>query len=171
MHPFLEWLGVAVGTFAIGAGLGGWASRDALRSWYPRLRKPALNPPAAVFPTVWTVLYLLMATAFWGVLQHRHEVPWLVRPAAVAYAVQLALNAAWSVLFFTLRRVRLASLDCVLLSGAIVATMVLFRLVAPWTAWLLAPYLAWVCFAGYLTRAFERLNPEFWERDDELPTL
>lgn len=164
-QPFLECLAVAAGTLLVGAGIGGWANRDALRSWYPRLRKPALTPPAAVFPIVWTVLYLLMATAFWGVLQHRHGMPWFVRPAAVAYAVQLALNAAWSVLFFKLRRVRLASFGCVLLAGAVVATMVLFRHVVPWTAWLLAPYLAWVCFASYLTRAFERLNPDFW-RDE-----
>lgn len=165
MRPLLEWLAVAAGTFLIGAGLGGWAGREALRSWYPRLRKPALTPSAGVFPVVWTVLYLLMATAFWGVWQHRDEMPYFVRPAAVAYAVQLALNAAWPVLFFKLRRVRLASFACVLLAGAVVTTMVLFRLVAPWTAWLLAPYLAWVCFAGYLTRGFERLNPEFWRRD------
>ena len=160
MHPLLEWLGCVAGTFLLAAAPGAWANREALRTWYPRLRKPPLHPPAAVFPTVWTVLYLLMATALWAVLQRRAEFD--VRPAAVAYLIQLALNAAWSLLFFKLRLVRLAALDCVLLASAVVATIVLFRLGVPWTQWLLYPYLVWVSFAGYLTRASWRLNPDFF---------
>ena len=76
------------------------------------------------------------------------------RKALVAFAAQLALNVAWTPLFFGLHRPDLAFVDIVLLWLAIVATIVLFSRVRRAAAWLLAPYLAWVSFALVLNAAF-----------------
>jgi tryptophan-rich sensory protein len=79
------------------------------------------------------------------------------RPLAV-FLVQLGLNAAWTPLFFGLRRPDLALAEIVLLWLAIAATLAAFGRVNRAAAWLLAPYLAWVSFATALNYALWRLN-------------
>jgi tryptophan-rich sensory protein len=142
-------------TFAA-AGIGGWATAAAVRDWYPTLAKPSWNPPAAVFGPVWTVLYVCIAVA--GFLAWR-RVGLSGRPAATAlFLTQLALNAAWSVLFFGLRQPGWAFAEVVLLWLAILATTVVFFRIAPWPGGLFVPYLAWVTFAAVLNFTIWRLN-------------
>ena len=70
----------------------------------------------------------------------------------------LALNAAWTPLFFGLHWPGVAFGEIVLLWLAIVATIAAFCLVSRAAAWLLVPYLAWVSFASVLNFALWRLN-------------
>ncbi|HYE62096.1 MAG TPA: TspO/MBR family protein [Phycisphaerales bacterium] len=137
--------------------LGGFISRP--DAWYQSLSKPAWNPPSWVFGPVWTALYATMGVASWLVWRERARRPRHVRAALAAYAVQLALNAAWSPLFFGLRRPDLALIDIVLLWAAIVATVVLFWRVHKAAGAILLPYLAWVTFATALNLTIWRLNP------------
>ena len=44
---------------AVGA-LAGLITRQSVKEVFPLLEKPPLSPPAAVFPIVWTALYILM---------------------------------------------------------------------------------------------------------------
>lgn len=130
-----------------------WARPD---GWYAALVKPEWNPPSWVFGPVWTTLYILMGTAAWlvwrrgGWAAQRRPLGWFV--------AQLALNALWTPLFFGFHRIDLALLDIVVLWGAIVATIVAFARTSRVAAWLLAPYLAWVSFATFLTFTLWRLN-------------
>ena len=78
-------------------------------------------------------------------------------PLAV-YALQLILNAAWSPLFFGLRRPDLGFVDIVLVWISIIATIVLFYPIDVVAAMLLVPYLAWVTFATALNFFVWRLN-------------
>lgn len=123
-------------------------------AWYAALNKPSFNPPSWVFGPVWTTLYLMMAVAAWGVWRFGNE----RKAALVAFGIQLALNAAWSPLFFGMHRPDLAFIDLVALWFAIVATIVLFLRQVTWAGWLLAPYLAWVTFAGVLNFSIWQLN-------------
>ena len=66
--------------------------------------------------------------------------------------MQLALNAAWTPIFFGLRRPGWALAELVLLWGAIAATLVAFRPLHRGAASLLVPYLIWVAFAGALKK-------------------
>lgn len=125
--------------------------------WYDALRKPPFQPPKWVFGPVWTVLYAAMAVAAWRVWR---RAGWDgARGPLTLFLVQLALNVAWSWLFFAWRRPDLASVEIVVLWLAILATLLAFLRVDRAAAWLLAPYLAWVTFATALTIALWRLNP------------
>jgi tryptophan-rich sensory protein len=72
--------------------------------------------------------------------------------------VQLALNAAWSWLFFGLQRPGLAFADILVLWAAILATLIAFWRHRALAGALLVPYLAWVSFAAALNLAIWQLN-------------
>jgi hypothetical protein len=75
------------------------------------------------------------------------------------YAAQLALNFAWTPLFFVAHRLDLALVDIVAMWGAIVATIALFHpVIGGWALGLLLPYLAWVSFATALNAWIWRNN-------------
>jgi len=124
--------------------------------WYAKLKKPSWNPPAWIFGPVWTTLYAMMAVAAWlvwkrgGFAAHRG-------PLAL-FLAQLVLNAAWTPLFFGLHQPGFACAEIVSLWLAIAATLAAFWRLNRASAWLLAPYLAWVSFAAALNFALWRLN-------------
>ncbi|MGD0763597.1 MAG: TspO/MBR family protein [Roseiarcus sp.] len=124
--------------------------------WYERLKKPSWRPPNRLFAPVWTVLYLMIALAGWLVWREAGFAG-AGLPLA-AYALQLVVNAAWTPLFFGLRRPDLGFVDVVLLWLSIIATIALFCPIHVVAAALLAPYLAWVTFAAALNFSVWRLN-------------
>ena len=146
------WLVLCFGSAAVGA-------RFRPGAWYAGLRKPSWTPPNWLFAPVWTALYAMMAVAAWLVWQ---EVG-LARESGL-FLVQLVLNAAWTWLFFGLKRPGLAFADIVALWVAIGATLLAFWTVRPVAGLLLAPYLVWVTFAAGLNAALWRLN---WSRGNE----
>lgn len=145
-------LGFLLVTFAV-AGVTGMATSGTVRDWYPTIVKPSWNPPAWLFGPVWTVLYAMMAVSAWLVWR---RAGW--SGALAWFAVQLALNAVWSPLFFGLHRIDLALVDIALLWCAIGGTVVAFWKVSPLAGGLLIPYLAWVSFATVLNFTLWRLN-------------
>ena len=148
-------LAVAV-PLAVG-GLSGFATSRGVDTWYPTLIKPSFNPPAWVFGPTWTVLYILMGVALVLVWRQGLGKPG-VRLALALFAVQLVLNALWSILFFGLQSPEWAFAEIILLWLAIVATLWAFRSVTPAAGWFLVPYLAWVSFAAVLNGSIWILN-------------
>lgn len=140
--------------FGISA-LGGFATSSSVDTWYQTLQKPLFNPPDWIFAPVWTLLYLMIAVAGWRAWRSRAPD---LRAGMTAYAVQLALNLAWSVTFFGARQIGAALAVIVLLLLAIGLNFVLFRRADRLAGWLLAPYAAWVAFAAVLNLALWRLN-------------
>ncbi|WP_337174862.1 TspO/MBR family protein [Paludisphaera sp.] len=148
-----------VAVVAVAGALGSWATYPSLRHWYEGLRKPSWTPPGWLFGPVWSTLYLLMAASAWRVWR-RDDAPAGRRKEALAcWGFQLALNVGWSWLFFGLHRPTLAFVELVALWLAILATIVATARVDRPAAWMLAPYLAWVTFAGALNGTIARLNP------------
>ncbi|WP_458204865.1 TspO/MBR family protein [Haladaptatus sp. NG-SE-30] len=121
-------------------------------TWYPTLSKPAFTPPSWVFGPVWTTLYLLMGVALFLVWRRGSRV------ALAIFAVQLALNAAWTLVFFGMRWPAGGLVVILALLVAIVATMVAFARVDRRATLLLVPYLLWVSFATLLNYELWRLN-------------
>lgn len=122
---------------------------DTNSDWYRELAKPSWQPSGAVFAPVWTVLYVLIAIA--ATLATR-DVPSPRRRLVVGlFAANLALNVAWTWIFFKGHSPVGAGIEILFLLATILG---LIGLVAPHNrraALLLAPYLAWVAFATVLT--------------------
>ena len=134
---------------AVVAAVGGVATSRSVGDWYESLDRAPWNPPSWVFGPAWTVLYALMAVAAWLVARQGLSDS-AVQAALTLYAVQLALNLGWSIVFFGLRRPGLALIVIGALFLAVAATAVAFHAISPAAAWLLAPYLVWVAFAASL---------------------
>ncbi|TCZ62923.1 TspO/MBR family protein [Roseicella aquatilis] len=125
-------------------------------AWYAGLAKPSWNPPNWAFPVAWTALYTMIAVAAWLVWR---EAGFAGAPLALLFwFIQLVLNAAWSWIFFGLRRMDLAFAELLAFWLAILATVLAFAQHSAAAVWLMLPYLAWVSFAGALNFALWRLN-------------
>jgi benzodiazapine receptor len=138
-------------------GIAGLATSQGVRDWYPALRKPFFNPPSWIFAPVWTALYFLMGCGLYLALRAPSS-PARSR-ALLAFAFQLALNGAWSFLFFAFRRTGWALAEVCLLWISILLMILTLRKVRPAAAYAQIPYLAWVSYAGALNAALWRLNP------------
>jgi len=147
----MEWI-VFIGCVLAGAATGAVFKPG---EWYETLYKPSWTPPDWAFPVVWTILYVCIAWA--GVLVWRAEG---VGPALIFWFAQAAFNAAWSWLFFGLRRMDLGFADVSLLWLSVIAFIVFALPVSPLAALLFLPYLAWVTVAAALNLAVWRRNPE-----------
>jgi tryptophan-rich sensory protein len=128
-------------------GLGSIPTAKSVRDWYPTLRKPRGTPPSRVFGPVWTMLYVLMAMSAWLVWR---DYGWGARAALLIFCAQLALNLAWSGIFFGGRQIGFALFEIVVLWLAIVFNVFIFYRLNAVAAYLLIPYLLWVTFATYL---------------------
>jgi len=154
---------VAVSTVAI---VTSEMTAPAISTWYSGLAKPNFNPPNWVFGPAWTLLYTMMAVAAWRVHVRTHvgELTGRIaggpsnRTALTWWWLQLALNAAWSVIFFRMHAIGWALADIVVLLLAIAMTTYLFWRVSGLAGALLMPYLAWVAFATALNFQIWRLN-------------
>lgn len=147
-------LAAFAGITAAAAAWGGRYSENA--RWYRRLRKPPFQPPGWLFGPVWTVLYATIAASGWRVWRRRGQQG--ARSALGWWGVQLGLNAAWSWLFFGRRRLALSLGELLALEGAIVQYARSAAKLDPKAAWLVAPYLGWVGFAGVLNAEIVRRN-------------
>lgn len=122
---------------------------------YKNLELPPLSPPAAVFPIVWTVLYLLMGISAYMIYTSNAE----GRSTALKiYAAQLIVNFFWSLLFFNSEDYLFSFLWLSLLWILIILMIVSFYRVNKCAAYLQIPYLLWVTFAGYLNLGIYSLN-------------
>lgn len=155
MRPALRDVAVlalfALGTLALGTLSG--LSSVRVAGEYQDLEAPAWAPPSWVFGPVWTILYLMVGTAAWDA--------WRAGASSRTLALwgaQLAVNLAWTPLFFGLGERGWALVDIVVLLALIVATILAFARVGRRAAWLMVPYAVWVAFATALNAAIWWLN-------------
>jgi len=140
---------VLVLLLCLGVGwLGGLVTGPAVRDWYPTLTLPAWRPPNLAFPIVWTILYVLMALGAWLVWRRAPFAQ--VRGALLLFVLQLAVNLAWSFLFFGQRSPLLGLIDIAVLVVLIALMLVAFWRLDRLAAAINLPYLAWVAFATLL---------------------
>ena len=137
-------------------GLSAFLTMDGMAD-FAAIEKPPLSPPGILFPIVWTVLYVFMGVASYLVLTSAARQD-DIDQAITVYAIQLALNFFWSIIFFRLEWYLAAFIWLVLLWIAILYTLLLFRKISKTAGWLLVPYLLWVTFAGYLNLSIYLLN-------------
>jgi tryptophan-rich sensory protein len=148
---------VAIITCQAAGIVGSIFTASKIPTWYKGLIKPALNPPSWVFGPVWTTLYLLMGIALYIIWKKGLNTEG-VKFALTIFAVQLILNALWSIVFFNMENLGLALINIVLMWISILWTIVLFYRLSPTAGLLLIPYILWVSFASYLNYAIWTLN-------------
>lgn len=137
--------------------LSSFATQSSVNEWFLSLNKPVFNPPNWVFAPVWTVLYILMGVAA-GLVWSKGFHHLLVKTALYHFVFQLLLNASWSIVFFGLKEPFWALLVILTLLILLCLTFRWFRVVSKLAAWLLVPYILWVCFATVLNYKIWELN-------------
>jgi tryptophan-rich sensory protein len=148
MRRPLTYIVFLIAVLAIGLLIGTVTRPD---GWYTGLAKPSFNPPSWVFGPVWTVLYVMIAVA--------GARTWESGSGGFGlWLGQMALNFAWSPVFFGLHRTGLA-LAIILALLALILTFIVRRWRADLvSALLFVPYAAWVGFASLLNAAIVALN-------------
>ncbi|ART73437.1 TspO protein [Mycobacterium dioxanotrophicus] len=142
------------------AVVGGLASRPAQSPWYAELRKPSFQPPRQAFPVVWPLLYTDIAAVSATTLdtlraENRDD---QARAFSAALAANLVMNAGWSWIFFSQKRLGTAAVVAAALTAS--SADLTRRAVAaqgPRGA-VLAPYPLWCAFATALSTRIWMLN-------------
>ena len=137
--------------------LSGFATQSSVGDWYITLNKPSFNPPNWIFAPVWTVLYIMMGVAA-GIVWIKGFYHIWVKTALYHFGFQLMFNALWSIVFFGFKQPFWALLVILTLLVLIVLTIKWFKVVSKTAAYLLIPYLLWVCFATVLNFKIWQLN-------------
>ncbi|MBE7063321.1 MAG: tryptophan-rich sensory protein [Clostridia bacterium] len=138
---------------AVGA-LSALLTRNSMED-YAALAQPPLSPPGWLFPIVWTILYTLMGISSARIYLSSEPKK---NSALRTYAVQLAVNFFWTILFFNLDARLLALVWLILLDILVIRMIVQFRQIDRPAALLQIPYLLWLLFATYLNAGVWLLN-------------
>jgi tryptophan-rich sensory protein len=139
-------------------GASGWISNSGYgNAWFDALQKPSFMPPGWAFGVVWPILYALMGIALAMILAEP-ESP-RRKTALALFFVQLALNFAWSPIFFAGHDIRLANLVIFAMAGIAAAAAGQFLRIRKVAGLLMVPYLAWLVFAATLNSTIGSLNP------------
>lgn len=155
MKPILRLVACFALCFAV-AALGALATTPKIPTWYAALNKPSFTPPNYVFPIAWNILYALMAISLWRLWQSR---PDELRSKAIAlFLLQLAVNLAWSWIFFGAESLRGGLVTILALDALVLWTIVAAWRVDRFAAVLLLPYLLWIGYATALNAGIARLN-------------
>jgi tryptophan-rich sensory protein len=140
-----------------GTAIGLLSGSSGADSWYAALHKPFFQPPPIAFPVAWTILYALIGAALAMILVEPRSPR--RKTALILFFVQLALNYAWSPIFFGAHDIGLARI--VIYVMAVVAALAAgnFLRLNRVAGLLLIPYLAWLIFAAVLNGAIQDMNP------------
>ena len=149
---------IACPTIAILGSVSGWMSNSGYSNdWFSPLDKPAFMPPGWMFGVVWTTLYVLMGLALslvWTSERNQERTT-----ALRLFFAQLAVNYAWSPIFFGARMIEAGLLTILLIFALVAVTAWKFARIRTLAGLLLVPYLAWLCLATALNFEIGRLNP------------
>ncbi|NUS99732.1 MAG: tryptophan-rich sensory protein [Sphingomonas sp.] len=149
---------VTVPAILVAGSASGWLSNSGYGNpWFDGLTKPFFMPPGWVFAVVWPILYVLLGLSLALILAEPPSDK--RRNALILFFAQLALNFAWSPVFFAAHAIRPALAIIVVMAGVAALAAGQFRRIQPIAGMLMLPYLLWLCFAAALNSAIGNLNP------------
>lgn len=125
---------------------------------YETINKPPLSPPGFLFPIVWGILYVIMGASLANILIKGREKGIYTVPCVKIYALQLAVNFFWSIIFFNMRAFLFSFVWLLLLWVLIIVMIDRFSKISKISAYVNIPYFLWVTFAAYLNFMIYRLN-------------
>lgn len=149
---------ISVPAIVLLGSASGWLSNSGYdNGWFAGLAKPFFMPPGWAFGVVWPILYVLLGVSLALILA---EPPSEARrKGLILFFAQLALNFAWSPLFFAAHAIQLALITIFVMAAVAAMAAGQFRRIRPLAGALMLPYLAWLCFAAALNAAIHSLNP------------
>jgi len=149
---------ITVPAIILAGSLSGWLSNSGYgNTWFDALTKPFFMPPGWAFGVVWPILYAFLGIAVALILAEPPSDK--RRNALIVFFAQLALNFAWSPVFFAAHAIRPALAIIVVMAGLAALAAGQFRQIRPLAGALMLPYLLWLCFAFALNSAIGNLNP------------
>lgn len=156
---FIRWALVTVPLIVgLGTLMGRLSNSGYGNSWFDALIIPDIMPPGWLFGVAWAILYTMQALALALILNARGAPG---RGLAIAaFLVQLIANYCWSPLFFGMHQITAAFWLLLSILAAAIVTTLLFGRIRTAAAWLMLPYLLWLCFASTLNYQFDQLNPD-----------
>lgn len=111
-------------------------------NFFNSLNKSKLTPKPIIFSIVWTILYFLIFVSFIKVKKTELTVS--------IFIFQFILNLIWPYLFFNKKEIEIAFIDLILLFISVCVMFYIYYKETKISAYLLIPYIAWLCLAGYL---------------------
>ncbi len=153
VKPYIISIAIALGV----GGLSAFLTKNNM-DLYDYIIKPPLSPPTAVFPIVWSILFVLMGIGSALVFINRYKNREGARMALLTYVLQLAVNFFWSIIFFNMKAYLFAFVWILVLIALIIIMIIQFSKISKTAAYLQIPYILWVTFASYLTFMVYILN-------------
>jgi tryptophan-rich sensory protein len=139
-------------------GASGWLSNSGYgNAWFDGLVKPGFMPPGWLFGVVWPILYALLGISLAMILAEPPSAR--RRNGLILFFVQLAMNFAWSPLFFALHDINAAKILIFAMAATAAAAGGNFSRIRPVAGLLMVPYILWLVFAATLNSTIEALNP------------
>ncbi len=156
MRPFVRVLAAFLATY--GAGLVGFLFVDVGdSSWYANLSKPSFTPSDTVFAVIWLILYGMTAAALAIVWTRKipaaHTAGWIR-----FFFIQLLFSTCYMMFFFGFHSPFIAFVDILFLGAIVLALTASAADIDRRAVYLMAAYLLWIIFAGYLTMGIWLLN-------------
>jgi tryptophan-rich sensory protein len=152
--------GPVVGALTTACAVAGSILTNPKSAWYRSLRKPPWQPPPAAFPLVWTTLYAAIGAAatrtITGLEKGGRKSD--ADRFKAAYVVNLALNAAWSGIFFRAHALRPAVGVAAVLAASAADLARRARPTGRANTTPFLAYAAWCAFATALSAAVVRRN-------------
>ena len=135
--------------------ISGLMQAASLETWYPFITKSPITPPAAVFPVVWTILYILMGIVA-GILWSRNSI--YSRLLFTLFFAQLLFNLLWTFCFFYMQSPLLGFVVIMVLDMLALMYIAGCFVVSKLCGWLTMPYILWLLLATYLNGYIALMN-------------
>lgn len=138
----------------LGVGFGiGQITQGEIDTWYQTLNKPSFNPPNWIFPIMWSILYVMLATAGWKL--------WAVGAPSklkIIFVVYTLMNWAWTPIFFGAHELAIGFYWILAINIVNLGFIIMAWRPVRLSALLTIPLVCWTCFAMILSYNIWQLN-------------
>lgn len=152
MHRYAKLFLWIAGYLIVAFGIG-QTMQGNVDGWYQTLNKPSFNPPNWIFPIMWSILYVLIATAGWKLwdIGASHKLKGV-------YILYTLMNWAWTPIFFGAQQMFMGLLWIVALNLVAALFIVVANRQVRLAALLMIPPFLWTLFASFLNYSIWMLN-------------